>query len=152
MNHDTQISRGRTPRSALRKCLAGVVLAFLMVTGAVVATAGPAQAIDTRCSLTPMTPYKSGSSVKYGATLSCGSWAGARMVSATAQRQGTGSWINLETSTSGTTSSSGLISRTTPSNTASCLAGNSTYRSNASGRDINAGTATAVSPGSTVSC
>ena len=54
----------------------------LLMLGGTIAVAAPAVALDGRCSIVPFTPYKSGTSFAYGANVNCGTWAGARIITA----------------------------------------------------------------------
>ncbi len=131
---------------------------------ALMATAAPAQAsvaspeapaiearaaIDSRCSITPLTPYKDGNKFRFGGRVNC-SAAVATKVASTGQRQGTGinHWVNIA---SNSATSSGTTSLSKETN-GSCLAGNSTYRSATTGQSKNGGQTTKYSGGAGVRC
>ncbi len=131
----------------IRKTLGAMMLSLALGVG-FVAMAAPAQAaIDSRCSVTPLAPYKDGNGFRYGGTVNC-SAAVATKVSTTGQRQGTLDWVPIATAAGTSAGSTSL----TKNSTGSCLAGNSTYRSHTSGTSQNGGVSTHNSEGRSVAC
>lgn len=134
----------------LKQYLAAVAAAITLSAGAVAVVAGPASAaVDSRCSVSAITPYRDVAGVRYGGSITCQDKQG-RAISAIGQRQGTISWATLDTTSARASVSTGYLERTA---VMPCSAGsNSTYRSQATGTSVNGGSSSVVGSGRTVSC
>lgn len=131
----------------LKKSLAAAAMSLMLLTGAALAATPAQAAIDSRCSITPLTPYAATGGFRYGGTINC-SAAVAKEISTTGQRQSTLSWVNIETSSA----SSAGTTLLDDFDTASCLAGTSTYRSRTTGTSTNDGQSTVTSSGRSITC
>ncbi len=126
-----------------RKTLVSFTIAGLLAGGMWAgATSAAFAAINPGCSITPLVPYKSGSSFVYGGSVGCSSAVASR-IDAVGQRQSTLSWVNIGSTyktSSGTTSLS-------VQSTGSLISGTSTYRSQVKGTSKDGGTSTVNSSG-----
>lgn len=118
-------------------------LALAAALALVAASSVPANAaIDSRCSATPLIPYKSGAQFAFGGTVSC-SASVAIGAAGVGQRQGTLNWVDI---TSGSTGSAGTTSLTY-TGFGSLNTGTSTYRSKFTGTSKDGGSTTNYSRG-----
>lgn len=115
--------------SKTHKIVASVATALLSF-GALGMVAGPAAnaAIDSRCSITPLAPYKTGSSFYYGGGVNCSEKVATTNISQ-GQRQGTGKWTTVASIALGNSNVSSIFVR----EKAALSSGTHTYRSSVTG-------------------